>query len=88
MQESNSGLIKIIVGIVVFVIILIVLGFVLRSPANAPETVNDETSSFDNVSITTINSTSTVESDMDAYINAKSSNNPNDFNDSYSDLNQ
>jgi len=76
--------IAVIVGI-----ILILIGLVVGSDsADAPVTdFNDATSTAESLEL--INDESGVRSDMDAYINAADSvPGPNDFNDSYSDLNQ
>lgn len=87
-----SGLIKVSTFLAIIVVILIVAGFVVTFSASSPvatelivsNSVGGERGNLDEISTST-----PVQSDLDAYIRASESMpNPNDFNDSYSDLNQ
>lgn len=85
----NKSLSKVIVISLIIGIILILVGLVIGGGnADAPVTeFQNATSTTESLKL--INDESGVRNDMDAYINATDSvPNPNDFNDSYSDLNQ
>ena len=88
MQSSNKAVWKVVITVIIIILILLVIGAAISgSRVNAPTAEDVDNQNGGDGTITVITSTSSVESDMDAYINASSSVNPNDFNDSYSDLN-
>lgn len=82
MQTNNVT--KIIIGVVVAIIILIIIGFSVASKDNDNfENVDRETSETPSQT-----STSSVNSEIDTYINSSDDMpSQNDFNDSYEDLN-
>lgn len=90
MQSNNTA--KIIAVIVLVAVVLVGIGYAMK-PERTERVENnkpaDSVTVITTTEIETITSSSSVESDMDAYIKASDNpSNPNDFNDSYSDLNQ
>ena len=104
MQKHHRAIRIIVAGIIIIVIAIAVGFLLNSKTASAPIPVSensklqntnqnvDQASTTDtqaSSSLNKITSTSKVSSDIDAYLNSSNSvSNPNDFNDSYSDLNQ
>ncbi len=92
-MQSNNGLMKTVIITAVLAAVLIIIGMMMSSRANAPifhDPMNPNTAEGNGqAELDRINASSSVDSDMDAYLKASNSvPNPNDFNDSYSDINQ
>lgn len=92
METNNTNpAIKISLIIVAVVVVLLVIGYALgafRSDIPTDQGMM-QTAGDDSVQMVTITSTTTVESDIDSYLNSSDGVPPSsDFNDSYSDLNQ
>ena len=104
MQKHHRVIRIIVAGIIVIVIAMAVGFLLNSKTVSAPIPVSENNNlqnsnqNVDQFSVTEtqassslnkITNTSKVSSDIDAYINSSNSvSNPNDFNDSYSDLNQ
>ena len=98
MEQTNTHkALKISAVVAIIVAVLFIISYALGSfeviedvpvpTENTAPVVQDDSS--DDVTIVTVPSTSTVESDIDAFINSSGSvPSSSDFNDSYSDLNQ
>lgn len=104
MQKHHRVIRIIVAGIIIVVIALAVGFLVNSKTASAPTPISKQNNVENpeqevgqvptqetqaSSSLNKINATSKVNADIDAYLNSSNSvSNPNDFNDSYSDLNQ
>ena len=97
---KTLSIFKLVVAIIIATVVIIGFSFFFHSksagapvpaqtnlPQNTDQAMMNDTQATS--SLNKITTTSKVSADMDAYINSSNSvSNPNDFNDSYSDLNQ
>jgi hypothetical protein len=90
-MQSNNIILKIVIIVALIALVLFVIGFGLSAlrPELEPVPSQGDVPVTTGSDLETISATSSVDSDMDAYLKASNNpSNPNDFNDSYSDLNQ
>lgn len=101
-MEQDHRLLKIIIVGASVIAIVAVVGFIVSTkstfaPTNEDVVVENATTTEDasanaaaaSSSLNKVSPSSSLDSDFDAYLNSEGSvPNPNDFNDSYSDLNQ
>jgi FtsZ-interacting cell division protein ZipA len=91
-MNSNKTILKIVIIIAFIAVILLIIGLALSRGEEGMERPRDDRGSMNSEGredLDRINESSRVDEDMDAYIRASDNpSNPNDFNDSYSDLNR
>ena len=83
-MNTRNALIRILAFAGIIASVLLIIGWMLGGDTYMSAADEDDSSKFD-----TITASSSLEADMDTYIDSSEDEpNPNDFNDSYSDLNR